>query len=156
MFDNCLSKIGGLNQWKIGHILLKKSVVVSVLFTPNDFLPVGGYRRLVVGKIVWYELSLKLVSHQTISPPTTKSADFSGPKKSADFFTNFFSSCRWVLSVKIGGNPPILVSHQKIWPPTKIQKSVGPYTNQVRSNARRHGEWISGFEFSPDLLISIS
>ena len=38
--------------------------------------------------------ALKLVSHQTISPPTTKSADFSGQKKSADLFTNFFSSCR--------------------------------------------------------------
>ena len=30
--------------------------------------------------------------------------------------------------MKIGGNPPIWVSHQKICPQTKIQKSVGAYT----------------------------
>ena len=30
--------------------------------------------------------------------------------------------------MRIGGNPPILVSHQKICPPTKNQKSVGAYT----------------------------
>ena len=37
---------------------------------------------------------LKLVSHQTISPLTKKSADFSRPKKSADFITDFFSRFR--------------------------------------------------------------
>ena len=30
--------------------------------------------------------------------------------------------------MKIGGNPPIWVSHQKICPRTKIKKSVGAYT----------------------------
>ena len=35
--------------------------------------------------------------------------------------------------MEIGGNPPIWVSHQRICPPTKIQKSVGPYTNHVRA-----------------------
>ena len=30
--------------------------------------------------------------------------------------------------MKIGGNPPIWVSHQKICPPTKLKKSVGTYT----------------------------
>ena len=29
--------------------------------------------------------------------------------------------------MKIGGNPPICVSHQTIYPPTTIQKSVGAY-----------------------------
>ena len=29
--------------------------------------------------------------------------------------------------MKISGKPPILVSHQQINPPTKIQKSVGAY-----------------------------
>ena len=31
--------------------------------------------------------------------------------------------------MKIGGNPPIWLSHQKICPQTKIQKSVGAYTS---------------------------
>ena len=29
--------------------------------------------------------------------------------------------------MKIGGNPPIWVSHQNICPPTELQKSVGAY-----------------------------
>ena len=57
------------------------------------------------------EICLKLVSHQTISPPTKKSADFSRKKKSADFFTDFFVFVFVNFFVTIGGLSPIWVSH---------------------------------------------
>ena len=101
-------------------IFKKKSADYHRFFYLCLSLEIGEFYRLV-------GIRLKLVSHQTISPPTKKSADFSRPKKSADCLTDFLSRFRWVLSLKIGGNPPIWMSHQQIRPPTKKSKSVGAY-----------------------------
>ena len=51
------------------------------------------------------------MSHQTISTQTKKSADFSRPKKSADFFTDFIFRFLVSFLVRIGENPLIWVSH---------------------------------------------